>query len=250
MTKKGLVSRFKRLFYDTFPGLSVHPVGLTVMSLAMLTLYVRMGKRRWAPQWWLETMQDWTGFSDLQLFRYWWKESACMVLLMLIPMMLMRLCAGWKPQRLGFRICGTRQEFLLIFLLWLAFLPVLSVVSDLPDFARKYPQVRASQTDLAIFIAHHSYYLIYWTAWEFFFRGLLLFGFERDYGSKAVLLSTFPFVLMHYAKPPMEMMMAIFASFILCGIALRSRSIWPGVILHWLVQMSIDFANCTWWRSA
>jgi membrane protease YdiL (CAAX protease family) len=53
---------------------------------------------------------------------------------------------------------------------------------------------------------------------------------------------------MHYAKPPVEMMAAILAGFILCGIAMRSRSILPGVVLHWLVQMSIDFANCTWWR--
>jgi membrane protease YdiL (CAAX protease family) len=242
------MNRLKRLFRETFPDLEAHPVGLTVLSLAMLTLYVRMGSRRFAPQWWLDNMKEWTGLGDLQLFRYWWKETACFVLLMVIPMAFMRIFAGWSLRDLGLRLRGTKNEFGLILVLWLAFLPVLWFVSDLPEFAKTYPQVRSSQTDMTIFIAHHAYYFVYWMGWEFFYRGLLLFGFARDYGSKAVLLSTFPFVVMHYGKPPIEMMAAIVAGFILCGIALRSRSILPGVVLHWLVQMSMDFANCTWWR--
>ncbi len=242
------MQRLKTIFKETFPDLEPHPVGLTVMSLAMLTIYVKVGNRRFAPQWWLDTMEQWTGFTDVQMFRYWWKDTVCFVLLMVIPIIFMKVFAGWKMSDLGLRIRGTKKEFGLIFVLWLAFLPVIWIVSDFPDFAKTYPQVRSSKTDVAIFVAHHAYYLVYWMGWEFYYRGLLLFGFARDYGSKAVLLSTFPFVVMHYGKPPMEMMAAILAGFILCGIALRSRSIMPGVVLHWLVQVSIDFANCTWWR--
>ncbi len=242
------MNRLRRLFTETFPDLKPHPVGLTVMSLAMLTIYVEVGSRRFAPQGWIDAIKESMAFADTQLARYLWKETMCMVLLMAIPLVLMRVFAGWKPRDLGFRLKGTLPEFKLIFVLWLAFLPVLWFVSDLPEFQKTYPQVKASETDMTVFLVHHSYYIVYWLGWEFFYRGLLLFGFERDYQSKAVLLSTFPFVVMHYAKPPMEMMAAILAGFILCGIALRSRSILPGVVLHWLVQMSIDFANCTWWR--
>lgn len=242
------MNRLQRLFQETFPDLDKHPVGLTAMSLAMLTIYVEVGNKRFTPDWWLDAVNGLTGFGDNQFARYWWKETMCMVLLMAVPLVLMRVFAGWSPRDLGFRIKGTWPEFKLILGLWVAFLPILWFVSDFPEFAKTYPQVKASQTDFAIFAAHHSYYIVYWMGWEFFFRGLLLFGFERDYQSKAVLLSTFPFVVMHYAKPPVEMMAAILAGFILCGIAMRSRSILPGVVLHWLVQMSIDFANCTWWR--
>ena len=43
------MNRLRRLFKETFPDLEPHPVGLTVLSLAMLTIYVRMGNRRFAP---------------------------------------------------------------------------------------------------------------------------------------------------------------------------------------------------------
>lgn len=242
------MNRLRTLFRDTFPDLEAHPVGLTAMSMAMLTIYIEVSRRRWMPEAWVEWVESVTGFDNFQLARYWWKDSMCALLLMVIPLIIMRLAAGWKLRDLGFRLRGTLSEFKLVIVLWIAFLPVLWFVSDFPRFEKTYPQVRAIQTDGLMFVAHHAYYIVYWMGWEFFFRGLLLFGFERDYQSKAVLLSTFPFVVMHYGKPPIEMMAAILAGFILCGIALRSRSILPGVLLHWLVQMSIDFANCTWWR--
>ncbi len=242
------MNRLRRLFTSTYPDLDRHPVGLAVMSMAMLTVYVEMGKRRSMPDGWVDWVASVVDFGDPQLARYLWKNSMCALLLMVVPLILMRVFAGWRPRDLGFRIRNTLGEFKLVTVLWLAFLPVLWVVSDFPAFDKTYPQVRGIKTDALMFAVHHAYYLVYWMGWEFYFRGLLLFGFERDYQSKAVLLSTFPFVVMHYGKPPIEMMAAIAAGFILCGIALRSRSILPGVFLHWLVQMSIDFANCTWWR--
>ena len=145
------MNRLKQLFRETFPDLDPHPVGLTVMSLAMLTLYVRMGNRRFTPQWWMENVKEWTGFGDNQLLRYWWKETACFVLLMVIPLILMKVFAGWSPRDLGLRLKGTSKEFGLILVLWVAFLPVLWFVSDLPEFAKTYPQVRASKADMAIF---------------------------------------------------------------------------------------------------
>ena len=148
------MNRLKKLFTETFPDLEAHPLGLTVMSLAMLTVYVRVGNRRYAPNWWLETMEEWTGFTDVQMFRYWWKDTVCFVLLMVIPIICMKVFAGWKLSDLGLRIRGTGKEFLLILVLWLAFVPVLWIVSDFPDFAKTYPQVDASKTDAAIFIAH------------------------------------------------------------------------------------------------
>ena len=242
------MNRLRDLFKSTYPDLDRHPLGLAVMSMAMLTIYVEMGKRRSMPDAWVEWIDSLLGFGDPQLARYLWKNTMCALLLMVGPLILMRAFAGWSPRDLGFRIRGTWAEFKLVTVLWLLFLPVLWVVSDFPSFDKTYPQVRGIKTDGLMFAAHHAYYILYWMGWEFYFRGLLLFGFERDYQSKAVLLSTFPFVVMHYGKPPIEMMAAIAAGFILCGIALRSRSILPGVFLHWLVQMSIDFANCTWWR--
>ena len=160
----------------------------------------------------------------------------------------MRLFAGWQLRDLGIRLPGSSREFILVLGLWVVFIPVVWLISDLPSFQHTYPQVPAVADSATLFWAHHGHHLLYWFAWKFFFRGLLLFGFERYIGSTAVLLSTFPFVVMHYGKPPLEMLSAIAAGFILCGIALRSRSILPGVLLHSLVALSMEFANSHWWR--
>ena len=39
------------------------------------------------------------------------------------------------------------------------------------------------------------------------------------------------------------------AGLVLCFISLKSRSVWPGVLLHWLVASTMDFFACDWWRS-
>jgi membrane protease YdiL (CAAX protease family) len=59
-------------------------------------------------------------------------------------------------------------------------------------------------------------------------------------GSRAVIVSTIPFVIMHFGKPQPEVYGSLAAGFILCWLALRSNSIWPGVLLHWLVATSMD----------
>ena len=76
----------------------------------------------------------------------------------------------------------------------------------------------------------------------------MLFAFAKDLGSKSVLVSTIPFVLMHFGKPQAEVYSSVAAGFILGWLAWRSRSIWPGVILHWLVATSMDFFASRWWR--
>jgi membrane protease YdiL (CAAX protease family) len=168
---------------------------------------------------------------------------------MIVPLLVSRFASGWGPRDLGFRVKGAHREILLALGLWLAFVPVVLFISDTPSFAAKYPRVKAIAGDGTLFVLYHGLYLVKWIAWEFFFRGYMLFGFEKDFGTRAVLISTVPFALMHVGKPELEMLAAVPAGFILCYIALRSRSIWPGVLLHWLVATTLDFAVSTWWHS-
>ena len=114
--------------------------------------------------------------------------------------------------------------------------------------APRTPRLPEARADAGLFALYQALYLIKWTAWEFFFRGFLLFGFKRDLGSVAVLLSTVPFALMHVGKPEAEMASAVVGGLVLCWIALRSKSIWPGVVIHSLVATTMDFFASTWWQ--
>jgi len=83
---------------------------------------------------------------------------------------------------------------------------------------------------------------------DIFFRGYLLLAFAKDMGSNAVLLSTLLYATMHIGKPELEALGSIGAGFLLCFLALRSKSIWPGVLLHWQVAVTMDFFTSSWWR--
>jgi membrane protease YdiL (CAAX protease family) len=66
---------------------------------------------------------------------------------------------------------------------------------------------------------------------EFFFRGLLLRGFEQRYGGSAAIgLTTVLFSLAHLN--PVQLPATLFLGFYLGWLTLRTRSVWPAVIAH------------------
>jgi len=88
----------------------------------------------------------------------------------------------------------------------------------------------------------------YMFCWEFFFRGFLLFGFEKTKLGPvgAVILQTIPFVLLHWSynahasKPSPEVLGSAIAGPILGILALRTRSFIYGFLCHWAVSLTFD----------
>jgi uncharacterized protein len=72
-------------------------------------------------------------------------------------------------------------------------------------------------------------------AWEFFFRGWLLWTFGRKYGSDAIWLQTVPFVLMHLWKPDIEQLSTVLGGAFFGILAWRTRSFIWGFLLHWFM---------------
>lgn len=76
---------------------------------------------------------------------------------------------------------------------------------------------------------------------EFLFRGFLLFGFKRAYGtSAAILASVIPYVMAHYAKPEIETFGSFPVGLALAYLAARTGSIWYGVWLHWTIALMLS----------
>jgi membrane protease YdiL (CAAX protease family) len=74
---------------------------------------------------------------------------------------------------------------------------------------------------------------------EFFFRGWILFGYARKFGTEALWLQAVPFALAHIGKPDLETLSTIFGGFAFGWIAYRTRSfIWPFMI-HWFIATFI-----------
>lgn len=74
---------------------------------------------------------------------------------------------------------------------------------------------------------------------EFIFRGFILFGLREKYGDGAILIQMIPFVLLHIGKPEIETAGCILSGTYFGYLALRTRSIWPVFIIHYLVNIAM-----------
>ena len=80
---------------------------------------------------------------------------------------------------------------------------------------------------------------LYLIAWEFLFRGFLLFGLKPDFGAKAILVQMIPFTLMHFEYADVETVSCIVSGIVWGYICYRGNSFWPAALMH----LSVNLAN-------
>ena len=123
--------------------------------------------------------------------------------------------------------------FVLVFILALVF-------SHTDAFQRKYPFYKSAANSWTEFLIWELSYAVQFFMLEFFFRGFILFTLARYLGSLAVFVMTVPYVMLHFTKPLPEACGAIFAGIALGTLALRTKSIYGGVVLHVSIALSMD----------
>jgi membrane protease YdiL (CAAX protease family) len=157
----------------------------------------------------------------------------------LVPLLACRL---WLvPRRdLGLTLPRHASQLRPYALLFVAVLPLLVLASWRPEFRVYYPFYRRagdSWLDLCVWEAMYAFQFF---CVEFFFRGFLLGATRRSLGSHAVLAAMVPYCMVHFTKPLLEVLGAIPAGVVLGLLALSTRSIWGGVLLHVAVALSMD----------
>jgi membrane protease YdiL (CAAX protease family) len=106
------------------------------------------------------------------------------------------------------------------------------------DFYRFYPLFRPH--GLQEWLIFEAIYLAQFVAVEFFFRGPLLFRLNQLHGPISLFIMTLPYALIHIHKPFPEALGSIIAGVILGLLSLKSKSLWPGVLLHMIIALSAD----------
>ncbi len=174
--------------------------------------------------------------NDLNFYAQLWTSVSFFIILVVVPFITHK--AGKQNFGIGL---SPRNFFINLkpYLIILAFMiPVVFTACLSPQFNQFYPLYRPpSFDDWMIFE------LIYMTQLfcvEFFFRGFGLFRLEKYMPGKAVFIMMLPYVLFHIHKPFPEAVGSIFAGLILGFLALKSKSIWPGVFTHCIVAFSAD----------
>jgi membrane protease YdiL (CAAX protease family) len=84
----------------------------------------------------------------------------------------------------------------------------------------------------------------YFFAWEFIFRGFLLFGLKEKLKESSILVQMVPFVLVHFGKPEIETISTILTGIYFGYVAYRGNSYWPAFIIHLFINISfLIFVN-------
>ncbi len=83
--------------------------------------------------------------------------------------------------------------------------------------------------------------LAYMAAWEFFFRGFLLFGLKKFGFTIANIIQTVIFFLMHIGKPAPELYSTILTGLLFGYLTLRCRSVLPMIIIHSSILLSVVY---------
>jgi uncharacterized protein len=147
---------------------------------------------------------------------------------------------GLRLSDCGLGTAGATKHLGIYVLFFVVFVPVIVVASGTQAFQHTYPFYKLSSRSWTDFLAWEALYAASFFALEFFFRGFMLFALRRSLGANAIFVMIVPYCMIHFHKPVAEVSGAIFAGILLGTLALRTRSIWCGVMIHVSVAWTMD----------
>ena len=183
--------------------------------------------------------KDWTRLAELN----WWAGTQ-ILFYGIVPLALLAVI-GLRPTDLGWKVSGTLRHAGTYAVLLLAAIPFVVIVSGSESFQAHYPilEIEPGQgnvwRDLALW---WPLYAVQFAAIESFFRGVLVLGLSRLFGSAAIFVAVIPYMMIHFVKPPAEAAASVIGGVVLGFLALRTGSIVWGIALHIAVAASMDTA--------
>jgi len=186
---------------------------------------------------------------DIYLVEYLFWFIGDFITFFILPFFIIGFFLKEKIADFGLKLGDWRAGLKLTVLFLLIMLPIIWIVSTSPSFTAKYPHLLSLREVWSKFFIYEVGLLIYMFAWEFIWRGFMLFGLEEKFGYYSVLIQMIPFLILHNGKPMAETFGAILGGIALGILAFRTRSFIYGVIVHMGVIFSIDFISTLRFRA-
>lgn len=177
-------------------------------------------------------------YRELYGFAWWsgWRVGGYVV----IPMIVLAVMPGERIADYHVSLRGFIRHLWVYILMFALVLPLVILASTTDSFRATYPFYRLANRSQLDLWTWEALYAAQFVSLEFFFRGFLLHGLRRALGANAIFVMIVPYCMIHYGKPMPETFGAIGAGLILGTLALRTRSIWGGVLIHIGVAMTMD----------
>jgi membrane protease YdiL (CAAX protease family) len=116
--------------------------------------------------------------------------------------------------------------------------------SRTPGNLKSYPQIRVEIWSLQLIVLSAASWIAYLLAYEFLFRGFLLFSTMSLLGLwPAIVINTAIYSLVHLPKGFKETIGAIPLGILLCYLTVRTGSIWIAVATHIVMAVSNEWLS-------
>jgi membrane protease YdiL (CAAX protease family) len=208
---------------------------LVVVAVA-LTLQEYIGDRSYFDR----VLHKWASpkYFELQTFAWW--SSWRVVGYVLLPSILIICLPGEHLRDYHVSLRGFWKHLWIYVVLFLCVLPAVLYASTTPAFRHTYPFYRLANRSQFDLWTWEALYAAQFISLEFFFRGFILNALRRRLGANAIFVMIVPYCMIHYGKPLPETLGAIGAGLILGTLAMRTKSIWGGVLIHIGVAITMD----------
>jgi membrane protease YdiL (CAAX protease family) len=221
------------------PRYDVRPLVVLVVVAVSLTVQEYFGQQTYFAKMWPppETLSG-DEYWQLKSFAWWsgWRVFGYIF----IPIFAIWAMPGERVRDYFVSFKGFTKHIWLYVALFLLIMPAVFIASKTASFRHTYPFYKLAERSAFDLWAWEAMYAVQFVALEFFFRGFMLKALAPRFGSGAIFVMIVPYCMIHYGKPLPETLGAIGAGLILGTLAMRTRSIWGGVLIHIGVAISMD----------
>jgi hypothetical protein len=219
------------------PGFDTRVVIVLILAALVLVFQEYYGDR---PTFDFYLGDRFVGSHYYQLDQFAWWAGAKVVGYLVVPSMAVWGLLRGRLRDYGFGLAGVSKHLWIYVALYLAILPVVIIASYTRPFLHTYPFYKLAARSWLDLAAWELMYGASFLSLEFFFRGFLLFALKRTMGAYAIFVMIVPYCMIHFHKPIAEVCGAIFAGIVLGTLAMATRSIWCGVLIHVSVAWTMD----------
>ena len=182
-----------------------------------------------------------TKFFSLIGYAWWtlWHVIGYLV----IPYFVIKYIMREPMLNMGWKLADTKKHWAGYVLLISPILFFIFLVSFRGDFLNHYPFYKMASRSWLDLIAWECLYLIQFLTLEFFFRGFILNGLRPALGANAIWIMCVPYLMIHLPKLWLEATGAILFGLFLGILAIKSRSIWGGFLVHAGIAITMDVTS-------
>ncbi|GAB4019451.1 CPBP family intramembrane glutamic endopeptidase [Spirosoma koreense] len=186
--------------------------------------------------------------GQIYAFVYYCLHNLQSVLTIVVPLYLFYKFIDPYPSHF-YGMAPKRKGLALYALLLALMIPLITLASFQPDFLASYPTYRDTNANEFFGVPEWITALVYELCygWDFvptelLFRGFLVIGMSRVLGPGAVLPMVVWYCSIHFGRPLGEAVSSLAGGYLLGVLALSTRSIWGGLLIHIGIAWGMEIA--------